>query len=126
MNDDGAADRLTKANRVSIRAVLVPAGQDIAAAVAKVGIFDPISIPFVFADGSVNTGAILGDGRTPNLVATLEWDKNNLFDPAPAASEADFSQLRDDGPRQGPAASGTTTMPASYGFSRSRRSASGC
>jgi len=116
MNDDDAADRLTKANRVSIRAVLVPHGQDVAAALAKAGIYDPISIPFVFADESFNSGAILSDGRTPNLVATLELDKSNQFDVAQANLEPDVPPPRDDGRLRGAEASGTTTLPAAYGF----------
>jgi len=113
MNDDDLADRLAKANRVSIRAVLVPAGQDVASALAKHGILDPISVPFIVADESFNSGAVLGDGRTPNLIARLELDKNDRPDPSSTASP---SAPRDAGGPQGAEALKTTTLPPAYGF----------
>jgi hypothetical protein len=75
MNGDDAADRLTKANRVSIRAVLVPHGKDPTKALVDAGILDPVAIPFTYADDSFGSGRAMSDGRTPNVTATLELDK---------------------------------------------------
>jgi len=66
---------LQKANRLSLRCVLVTGGADPGPALAAAGIFDPVAIPVVFGDGPGLSGGILGDGRTPNLVGTLEFDQ---------------------------------------------------
>jgi hypothetical protein len=72
MSGDDAASRLTKANRVSIRAVLVPIGEDVGKVLVEHGILDPISIPFAFANES---RAPLGDSLIPDVIATLELDE---------------------------------------------------
>ncbi len=79
MNDD-TADRQAKADRVSIRAVLVPDGEDATKALVESGILEPVTIPFICADESFASGGMMGDGRTPNVVATLELDQDEAAD----------------------------------------------
>jgi hypothetical protein len=81
MSGNDAASMLTKANRVSIRAVLVPIGEDIGNVLVQHGILDPISIPFAFADES---HAALGGSSIPNVIATLELDDTGQGASAPA------------------------------------------
>jgi len=66
-------DALPEYSRVSFRAVLVPAGEDPAAALAAAGIVDPISLPVVVTDSAAEAAALLGTGATPHLVAVLEY-----------------------------------------------------
>jgi hypothetical protein len=67
-------DRAPATDQLSLRAVLVNQGEDPAAALAEAGIIDAVAIPVVVGDDPNLHGGILGDGRTPNLVAVLETE----------------------------------------------------
>lgn len=117
MGHDGPADSLAKSsNRVSIRAVLVPKGQDAAPALLKNGILNPVVVPFVIADVSSAGAPVLGDGRTPNLVGKLELGTDDPFDPPPAFSQ--FPSQRPEDPEQEdePLPRKTTTLPEANGL----------
>jgi hypothetical protein len=111
-----------KADRVSIRAVLATSGQDVAKALAENGIFDPVEIPFMYADESFAGGGMIGDGCTPNVTATLELDRTGELDGSdPSGAEPEPSRLSPDWPKdgeQGEAAAPrrTTTLPAAFGI----------
>jgi hypothetical protein len=90
------ADRLAKANRVSIRAVLVPRGQDATKALAENGILEPVAVPFLFADAAFASASHLGDGRTPNLIATLEPDETGSSDASKEGSQPASGTAEDD------------------------------
>jgi hypothetical protein len=72
MGGDDAATRLMKANRLSVRAVVVPHGRSAARALVENGIYDPVAIPLTFADELSANG--LGGGWDPTVIATLEPD----------------------------------------------------
>lgn len=59
-------------NRLSLRAVIVPPGQDPSAALAAAGIVDPISLPVAFTSTAEEAARLLGAGATPHLAAVLE------------------------------------------------------
>lgn len=109
---DNPLDRLPAFDRVSIRAVLVHAGEDPSAALAEAGIFDPIAIPVIIGDEHDPSGGILGDGITPNLIGTLEsqWNNDDI------SSHGDQPTLA--GPEQGqvlPRKSATFMLPPAFG-----------
>ncbi len=110
---DNPLDRIPAHDRVSIRAVLVRAGEDPGPALARAGIFDPIAIPVVVGDSADLVGGILGDGVTPNVTAVLETDHQDAFDHArfgqPTDAGSQFDPAR-------PARPATVTLPAAFGF----------
>src|ERR1700761_2562961 len=75
MDGNRSAARWTDANRVAVRAVLVARGQDATTDLLRNGILDPVAVPVLLADASFASHAALGDGCTPNLIATLELDE---------------------------------------------------
>ena len=114
--EDDPADRMAKANRVSIRAVLVShPGVDIQAALAKAGIFNPVAIPVRLGEQPDLSAGILGDGITPNLIGVLEPDQHDQPDarsakPAPREAKAlNRSRTRHQPPR-------TANLPAAFGL----------
>jgi len=119
---EDAIDRWQKANRLSLRCVLVTGGADPGPALAAAGIFDPIAIPVVLGDEPNLPRGILGNGRTPNLVGTLEFDQPGAFNAPPGAQLHPAQSAVDDAPPSGPV---TTTAPAAFGtrsFAPIRRS----
>nr|WP_294517077.1 hypothetical protein [uncultured Rhodopila sp.] len=99
MTDD-PLHALTDLNRVSIRAVLAPDGEDVGQALAQAGIIDPVSIP-VLTGEDADTGVWLGDGITPNLTGVLEPDEEQDSETAGArpansvaAAHADWPETR--------------------------------
>jgi hypothetical protein len=74
MGGGDTANRLTKANRLSVRAVVVPHGRKAAKALMENGIYDPVAIPLTFAEELSAGGASSGGGWDPALIATLEPD----------------------------------------------------
>lgn len=112
--EDDPAQRMAKANRVSIRAVLVTGqGVDIKAALAKAGIFDPIAIPVVLGDKPDLPNGILGDGVTPNLIGILEPDKPDASHSKPAPHKADSLQHDSHTQPQPPT---TVNLPMAFGL----------
>jgi muramidase (phage lysozyme) len=109
---DNPLDRIPAHNRVSIRAVLVRAGEDPAPALLAAGITDPIAIPVVLGDDPHAFG-MLGDGRTPNLIGVLETNGPHGYD-APPVNRPNRSAPRPDVER--PAEPSTTTAPATFGL----------
>lgn len=108
MDDD--ASRLMEANRVSIAAVLVGPADDSVRAMLDSGILDPVTVPFVLDNGTPNGGTGLGDGITPNIMATL--------DPTNADTDAaDHDPGEQDEPAPSTARPATTaTLAAAYGM----------
>jgi hypothetical protein len=83
--DDSPADKLTSMNRVSIRAVLAAEGEDVADALARAGILNPVAIPVLLDDDGHPSGVLFGDGFTPNLTGVLELDDDDDDDDDAAA-----------------------------------------
>ncbi|WP_428485573.1 hypothetical protein [Rhodopila sp.] len=115
MSDD-PADRLTKANRISIQAVLVPEGHDPVPLLLANGIYEPVAIPFVVDDDAFNSGGILGDGVTPNVVATLDFGEQEPTDATSGQSAPDPSAADAAGQAAEKQAAPTVTLPAAYGI----------
>ena len=111
--NDTPFDRLPSFNRVSIRAVLVNAGEDPGAALAEAGITDAVAIPVVLGDDLNLPGALLGNGITPNLTGVLEAEDQDDFDPLPH-SQNSLSAARQDAPP--PAEPVTTMLPTAFGL----------
>ena len=79
---DNPLDRIPAYNRVSIRAALVHGDEDPGPALAAAGIVASIAIPVVMGEDIDLPGGILGDGITPNLMAVLETEQPDDFDPS--------------------------------------------
>ena len=110
--EDDLAQRFAKANRVSIRAVLVSdQGVDIHAALAKAGIFEPVAIPVLLGDKPNLSSGILGDGITPNVTGMLEPDAPEARHVEPARPEPKASSFRK---RYQPPP--TANLPAAFGL----------
>jgi hypothetical protein len=103
-------DKLTQANRVSIRAVIVPAGQDASKALLDAGIVEPVAIPFLYDGGDIDQG-MMTDGRTPNVTATLEMDRHAQPEPTPEGQQPTSGRSW-----TASAPTPTTTLPAAYGL----------
>ncbi|MGD0106504.1 MAG: hypothetical protein ABSC06_21060 [Rhodopila sp.] len=110
---DAPTDRLAAANRVSIRAVLVRQGEDASAALAKASIIDAVAIPVVVGDDVDLPGGIFGDGRTPNLTALLETEREDEFEDQ-AGTEP--GPARSTGEADPPSEPVTTMLPAAFGM----------
>lgn len=112
MSDD-PMDAIPSFNRVSIRAVLAHDGEDVEAALSEAGIFNPVAVPVLIGDGQFPSGAILGDGFTPNLTGVLETEQQEDFDvqfhSQPSPTERNEAVARPN-PRQ------ATILPAAYGM----------
>jgi hypothetical protein len=106
-------DRIPSFDRVSIRAVIVPDGEDPTHALSEAGILDPVALPVVFGEDQPGIG--FGDGITPNLSGVLEPDLvDDEFDSCaepPTANQPGAVQ-RDSGQQN---QSATTLLPAAYG-----------
>jgi len=124
---DNPLDRIPGFDRVSVRAVVVPEGEDPGPALAAAGIVDPIALPIVFGEKAPGLG--FGDGFTPNVTAVLEYDQSGGVD-AGSASEnrgpafgslASLAGTQNGAPGsaaddEAPSRSATTNLPASYGI----------
>jgi hypothetical protein len=99
--NDNPKDNMPARDRVSIRAVLLEDGEDIAAALIQAGIYDPVAIPVVFGESPSLPTGMLGDGVTPNLTAVLETEQP---DEADASAETQRARPRPDpiSPAQSP------------------------
>jgi hypothetical protein len=107
---DNPMDKLPAHNRVSIRAVLVHEGEDPSAALAEAGFADAVAIPVVLGEQPDPSGAILGNGITPNLTAVLETEQEEIWpDARPPAGRSGSESARPSGPV-------TTTLPPAYGI----------
>jgi hypothetical protein len=106
MRGDDAATRLTKANRLSVRAVVVPHGRSAAKALVENGIYDPVAIPVTFADESSTSGAGLGGGWDLAVIATLELDDTDSSASTPGVSQP-ASDPPEDADRATPAPTAT-------------------
>jgi len=91
---ESVTDRLTAMNRVSIRAVLAAEGEDVAAALARAGIVNPVAIPVLLGEDAPAAGTVLGDGITPNLTGVLEPDAEDAADRQGMRPEASPRQGR--------------------------------
>ena len=111
--DDDLADALAKANRVSIRAILLPDGEDAAQALAENGIDNPVVVPFIYANETFDSGGVMGDGRTPNVVATLERDQNDRSNAESGSSPPATHQPVGAAGLEVPT---TMTLPAAFGI----------
>lgn len=80
--NDNPLDKVPAFNRVSIRAVLIPEGQDPGPALAEAGLVNPVALPVVLGDSPDLPNGILGDGFTDNLTAVLETDAQDEFSPS--------------------------------------------
>ena len=110
---DDPMDRVVAANRLSLRAVLVSEGEDPTAALAAAGIVDSVAIPVVVAEDLDLFGGMLGDGRTPNLIAVLETEQDD--EPrASAATQPSSARSADSAPQ--PSGSATANLPAAFGM----------
>jgi hypothetical protein len=111
MGDD-PMDRVSAANRLSLRAVLVSEGEDPTAALAAAGIVDSVAIPVVVAEDLDLFGGMLGDGRTPNLIAVLETEQDDepqaSAAPQPSSARPAASASQPPGPT-------TANLPAAFG-----------
>ena len=67
---DNPLDRIPIHDRISLRAVMVPDGEDPGPSLAAAGIVDPVTLPVVFGEGQPDIS--FGDGFTPNVSAVLE------------------------------------------------------
>ncbi len=110
---DDPIDGWRKANRLSIRCVLVTGDADPGPALAAAGIFDPVAIPVVLGDRPDLPGGILSDGRTPNLTGTLEFDQLGAFGSPPGAQRQPAQSAADGWAPSGPV---TTTVPPAFGM----------
>ena len=107
MGSNDPASRLTKANRLSVRAVVVPHGWSAAKALVENGIYDPVAIPLTFADELSANGAGLGGGWDPAVIATLEPDDTGLSASTPGPSQT-ASDPTEDADRASPAPPSTS------------------
>lgn len=112
---DNPLDRIPSFDRLSVRAAVVPDGEDPEAAVAAAGIVDPVILPVVFGESVPDRS--FGDGFTPNLTAVLEFDQ-----PVADASSAPSSDQASGAggsagsePTARASAPATANLPASYG-----------
>jgi hypothetical protein len=65
-------------NRISIRAVFAAEGEDVAEALTRAGILNPVAIPVLLDQEDAHpVGILLGDGITPNLTGVLELDDDD-------------------------------------------------
>jgi hypothetical protein len=110
MSDDPLS-KIPEHDRVSIRAVVVGAGEDPNAALMQAGIYDPVAVPMLMGEESDFGGGILGDGITPNLTAVLEMDGDEGSDCSNGAQPATAQPQANATP-----ASGTSTLPAAFGM----------
>lgn len=112
MTDD-PLDQIPAFDRISIPAVLVNEGEDVAAILAAAGIIDAIALPVVVGDETDLSPGLLGDGFTSNPTGVLETgeQQQELLRPEPGA-EREWS-ARDD--RQ-PEARDSVTLPPAYGI----------
>ncbi len=110
MGGEDTGSDLTQVNRVSIRAVLLPSGEDAAKALVANGIYDPVAIPFTVANEPSFTGATLTQGGlAPTLAARLEMDAT---EPAPAQR---LSQSSPGAPGHADSASPAATSGGTFG-----------
>ena len=72
---DNPLDRIPTFDRLSLRAVVVPEGEDPGPALAAAGIVEPIELPIVFGEDPPDR--TFGDGLTPNITAVLEQDQSD-------------------------------------------------
>jgi hypothetical protein len=123
---DNPLDRIPAFDRVSIRAVVVPEGEDPGPALAAAGIVDPIALPMVFGESAPDRS--FGDGFTPNVSAVLEYDAPTADDTNSAFHDHDPSARPGNSiSAAGPGATGTEegatqpsgpntiNLPAAYG-----------
>jgi hypothetical protein len=104
-------DRIPSFDRVSIRAVIVPDGEDPTRALSEAGILDPVALRVVFGEDQPDIG--FGDGITPNLTGVLEPDLvDDEFD---SGAEPIADQLGAVQGNSGQHQSTTTSLPAAYG-----------
>ncbi len=124
---DNPLDRIPGFDRVSVRAVVVPEGEDPGPALAAAGIVDPIALPIVFGENAPDRG--FGDGFTPNVTAVLEYDQSEAVDSGSASenrlpasdslASSRGTQIRAPGSAAddaSPSRAATTKLPASYGI----------
>jgi hypothetical protein len=97
---DNPLDRISRHDRVSLRAILVHQGEDAAAALAEAGFVDVISVPVVLGEDVNLPGGILGDANTPNLTAVLETEPDDA-----SGSSTGTAQSTTGGSRSGSARS---------------------
>jgi hypothetical protein len=71
--NENPLDRIPEYDRLSLRAVIVPEGQDPGPYLASAGIDDPVALPIVFGDAEPSV--TFGEAFTPNLKAVLESDQ---------------------------------------------------
>ncbi len=103
-------DRVDRANRVSVRAVLAQDGELPVQALLDAGIYEPISVPVVMGEHEPHLdNGILGDGLTENLTAVLETEMPEDGDQTSANSSPSRSMAQHDAPT-------TATLPSTYGL----------
>jgi hypothetical protein len=70
MQDDDFLSRIHEFDRLEIPAVMVPEGTSLEQAASRMGIQDPVEIPFQTGDG----GPVFGDGFTENMTCVFRSD----------------------------------------------------
>jgi hypothetical protein len=101
---DNPLNRISRHDRVSLRAILVHQGEDAAAALVEAGFVDVISVPVVLGEDVNLPGGILGDANTPNLIAVLETEPDDASGSSPG-TRAGAAQSTTRGSRSGSARS---------------------
>src|SRR5579871_4982203 len=83
----GVAQRLLASERLSIKAVLVEAGEDPLPLLREAGITEFLSIP-VALDADIGTATALSDGRGASITAAWEPDQAEESDHSPTDANA--------------------------------------
>ena len=110
---DEPMDRVSAANRLSIRAILVSQGEDPTAALAAAGIVNAVAIPVVVGEELDLSRGILGNGRTPNLIAVLETEQDEEFGASVGKQQKSVRPAADAAQSTGPV---TVNLPAAFGI----------
>jgi hypothetical protein len=95
-NNEEAAQRLIQSERVSLRAVVVPEGQDVTPYLREAGIADPVSLPFA-PIGNGASAAGMTAIWTSDVTAELDFgDDGDPDSPMPFTSEQDNTASNSD------------------------------
>ncbi len=110
------ARRLIESEQVSVRAVVVPDGEDPTPYLLKAGIVDPVAIPFTWGDDQMAARS-MGNGWTDAVPATLVFDDDSDDEDGGFPQDAEFRQSPPERPAPPASASQprTVQLPEAFG-----------